>query len=89
MYRRLVDPEQAVLWLDAMPDHTADGYRTDISFIRGSVYNIKVLQYFELVFKLGKTMLEHFSGDGAVTYSGLKEDVEKAKTCEDLLDIAK
>ncbi|XP_060081664.1 tetratricopeptide repeat protein 13-like [Ylistrum balloti] len=88
-YRRLVDPEQAVLWLDTMPDHTTDGYRTDISFIRGSVYNVKVLQYFDLVFKLGKTMLEHFSGEGSVTYSGLKDDIEKAKTCEDLLDIAK
>jgi len=27
--------------------------------------------------------------EGAVTYSGLREDVEKAKSCEDLLDIAK
>lgn len=90
-YRRLVDPEQAVLWLDAMPDHerSEGGYRMDISFIRGSVYNVKVMQYFELVFKLGKTMLEHYSGEGAVQYSGLRDDIEDAKTCEDLLNIAR
>jgi hypothetical protein len=29
---------------------------------RGSVYNVKLMQYFDLVFKLAKTMLEHYSG---------------------------
>lgn len=34
-YRRLVDPEQPIFWLDKMPDHdTVDGYHTEINFIK-------------------------------------------------------
>ncbi|KAK3093376.1 hypothetical protein FSP39_014746 [Pinctada imbricata] len=89
-YRRLVDPGQAVFWLDKMPDHsTRDGYRTDFSFIKGPTQNIKVMQYYDLVFKLLKTMLEHYSGEGTIFYPELQDDIEKAKTCEDLLVIAK
>ena len=29
---------------------------------RGSVMNLKVMPYFDLVFKLAKTMLEHYTG---------------------------
>ncbi|VDI27895.1 Hypothetical predicted protein [Mytilus galloprovincialis] len=68
-YRRLVDPEQPVLW--------------------GSVHNIKLMQYFDLVFKLAKTMLEHYSGNGAVFYPELQDDIEKAKTVDDLLTVAR
>ncbi|XP_048734354.1 tetratricopeptide repeat protein 13-like isoform X2 [Ostrea edulis] len=89
-YRRLVDPEQPIFWLDKMPDHdTVDGYHTEINFIKGDVQNIKVMQYFDLVFKLAKTMLEHYAGDGAVFYHDLQQDIERAKTCEDLLMIAR
>lgn len=81
-YRRLVDPEQPVLWLDKMPDfNTADGYRTDISFKKGPVQNIKVLNYFNLAFQLAKTMLKQYIGPG--------DDIDKAKTCEELLNVAK
>ena len=31
------------------------------SVYRGSVHNIKTMPYFDLVFKLVKTMLEHYS----------------------------
>ena len=34
-YRRLVDLEQAVFWLDSMPDENVkDGYTNDIHFIK-------------------------------------------------------
>ncbi|ESO90066.1 hypothetical protein LOTGIDRAFT_218109 [Lottia gigantea] len=89
-YRRLVDPEQPVFWVDTMPEfRTTDGVRSDINFVRGSVLNLRVMQYYDLVFKLAKTMLEHYTGDEAIVYSGLHEDVSSAKTCDDLLMIAR
>ncbi|XP_063430079.1 tetratricopeptide repeat protein 13-like [Mytilus trossulus] len=88
-YRRLVDPEQPVLWLDLMTPPDNENYRTEFSFIRGSVHNIKLMQYFDLVFKLAKTMLEHYSGNGAVFYPELQDDIEKAKTVDDLLTVAR
>ncbi|KAH9495068.1 Tetratricopeptide repeat protein 13 [Bulinus truncatus] len=73
-----------------LPSHRSkEGYRTDIPFVRGSVHNMKMTPYFELAFKLAKTMLEHYSGDGAVLYSNLKEDIAKATVCEDLLSVAR
>ena len=34
-YRRLIDPEQPIFWVDKMPDHdTDDGYHTEINFIK-------------------------------------------------------
>ncbi|XP_064600011.1 tetratricopeptide repeat protein 13-like [Liolophura sinensis] len=88
-YRRLVDPEQPVFWLDRMGDTDNKDFRGEISFVRGSMMNLKVMQYFDLVFKLAKTMLEHYTGDGVIFYPGLKEDIDNAKTCEDLLAIAR
>lgn len=89
-YRQLVDPEQAVLWVSSLPDYyTSDGYRADVTFIRGSVINVKLNQYFDLAFKLARTMLEHFSGEGTVSYAGQAADIQKAKTCEDLLAVAR
>ncbi|KAL8615995.1 hypothetical protein ACOMHN_014957 [Nucella lapillus] len=89
-YRQLVDPEQAVFWVDSLPDyHSEEGHREDITLIRGPVASVRVSQYFDLAFKLAKTMLEHYSGLGAVAYSGLSGDIEKATTCEELLHIAR
>lgn len=89
-YRRLIDPEQPIFWLDKMPDYsTEEGYHTEINFIKGDVQNIKVMQYYDLVFKLAKTMLEHYAGEEAVFYHDLRQDVERAKTCDDLLMIAR
>lgn len=34
-YRRLIDPEQPIFWLDKMPDFSAEeGYHTEINFIK-------------------------------------------------------
>ena len=34
-YRRLVDPDQPVFWLDMLPDHKhKDGYKTDITLVQ-------------------------------------------------------
>ena len=33
-YRRMVDPEQAVFWLDLMDNSNSEGHRTEFSFIR-------------------------------------------------------
>lgn len=34
-YRRLVDPEQPIFWVDKMPDYsTEEGYHTEINFIK-------------------------------------------------------
>ncbi|XP_060584101.1 tetratricopeptide repeat protein 13-like isoform X2 [Ruditapes philippinarum] len=92
-YRRLVDPEQPVLWLDKMPDHKdKDGYKTVITLVKGSVHNIKTMPYFNLVFKLVKTMLEHYSVTSEIVKSKqatAKEEIESAKTCEDLLEVTK
>ncbi|XP_076462579.1 tetratricopeptide repeat protein 13-like [Babylonia areolata] len=89
-YRQLVDPEQPVLWVDSLPDyHGEEGHREDITLIRGPVASVRVSQYFDLAFKLAKSMLEHYSGAGTVTYPGLAGDIEKASTCQDLLTIAR
>ena len=89
-YRQLVDPEQPVFWVDSLPDYTSEeGHREDITLVRGPVASVRVSQYFDLAFKLAKTMLEHYTGAGAVSYSGLSSDIEKAKTCEELLQIAR
>ncbi|KAK2162677.1 hypothetical protein NP493_1506g00003 [Ridgeia piscesae] len=89
-YRRLVDLEQAVFWLDSMPDENVkDGYTNDIHFIKGDTMNVRLIQYFELVFKLVKTMVDHYSGEGVFNYQEFKEDLEKVRSCEDLLNVAK
>ena len=89
-YRQLVDPEQPVFWVNSLPDYNLDeGHREDVTLMRGTVGSIRLNQYFDLAFKLAKTMLEHYTGVGAVSYSGLSTDIEKAKTCEDLLQIAR
>lgn len=89
-YRQLVDPEQPVFWVSSLPDYNSDeGHREDITLMRGTVGSIRISQYFDLAFKLAKTMLEHYTGVGAVSYSGLSTDIEKARTCEDLLQIAR
>lgn len=89
-YRRLVDPEQPVLWISTLPDyHSEDGHREDITFLRGPVMNTRVSPYFDLAFRLARTMLEHYQGAGAVSYPGLAADIDKAKTCEDLLAVAR
>ena len=34
-YRRLVDPDQPLFWVDSLPDHLLpDGFRSDITFVR-------------------------------------------------------
>jgi hypothetical protein len=48
-----------------------------------------MMQYYDLVFKLVKTTVEHYNSEGAVNYPGFKEEIDKAATCEDLLRIAK
>ncbi|KAL4237726.1 Tetratricopeptide repeat protein 13 [Mactra antiquata] len=92
-YRRLVDPEQPVVWLDKMPDHkNKNGYKTVITLVKGSVHNIKTMPYFNLVFKLVKTMLEHYSATSEslkTKQTAAKEDIDSAETCEDLLEVTK
>ncbi|GFO17046.1 tetratricopeptide repeat protein 13-like [Plakobranchus ocellatus] len=89
-YRRLASLDEPFIWVDSLPDYKSkEGYRADIPFVRGSVTNIKVTPYYELAFKLAKTMLEHYSGEGAVAYPGLREDIQKANNCEDLLNVAR
>ncbi|KAL3874145.1 hypothetical protein ACJMK2_037196 [Sinanodonta woodiana] len=89
-YRRMVDPEQPVLWLDLMPDHnTNDGYKTEINFMRGPVQNIKTIPYFDLVFKMVKTMLQHYSSSDDKVHQHVQDDIDKAKTCQELLAVTK
>ncbi|XP_059156280.1 tetratricopeptide repeat protein 13-like isoform X2 [Physella acuta] len=89
-YRRLASLDQPFLWVENLPDFKSkEGHKADIPFVRGSVTNLKMLPYFDLAFKLAKTMLEHYTGDGAVSYPGLAEDISKAETCEDLLLISR
>ncbi|XP_052272752.1 tetratricopeptide repeat protein 13-like isoform X2 [Dreissena polymorpha] len=92
-YRRMVDPEQPVLWLDKIGEQSSkNSYKTTITLIKGSVNNIKTMPYYNLVFKLVKTMLEHYSVSSETLKSkqtSIKEDIENSKTCEDLLTISK
>ncbi|RUS76517.1 hypothetical protein EGW08_015710 [Elysia chlorotica] len=89
-YRRLASLDEPYIWVDSLPDYKSkEGYRADIPFVRGSVTNTKVTPYYELAFKLAKTMLEHYSGEGAVAYPGLKEDIQNADNCEALLNVAR
>ncbi|XP_013386989.1 tetratricopeptide repeat protein 13 [Lingula anatina] len=89
-YRRLADPDSVVLWLDKIPeDIVKEGYKCDVNFVKGDVVNIRMAPYFDLVFKLVKTMLGHYQGEGVINYAGFQEDLDKAKSVHDILQIAR
>jgi hypothetical protein len=60
-----------------------------MTLVRGPVINARLSQYFDLTFKLAKTMVEHYTGAGTISYAGMASDIEKANTCEQLLAIAR
>ncbi|KAI8478173.1 Tetratricopeptide repeat protein 13 [Branchiostoma belcheri] len=60
-WRRLVDPEQPVLWLDLMPAKSVDaGFNNFMNMIRGQVTNIRYSGYLDTTFKLTKQMVMHY-----------------------------
>ncbi|XP_064622955.1 tetratricopeptide repeat protein 13-like isoform X2 [Lineus longissimus] len=88
-YRRVANPDQPVFWMDQMREDKSNGFQSQINFIKGHVVNIQMMQYYDLVFKLVKTTVEHYNSDGAVSYPGFREEIDRADTCDDLLRIAK
>ncbi|XP_035683894.1 tetratricopeptide repeat protein 13-like isoform X1 [Branchiostoma floridae] len=60
-WRRLIDPEQPVLWLDLMPAKSVDaGFNNFMNMIRGQVTNIRYSGYLDTTFKLTKQMVMHY-----------------------------
>ncbi|CAH1791371.1 unnamed protein product, partial [Owenia fusiformis] len=88
-YRRLYDMENPVFWLDLMPEERQrEGYNSDLNFIRGQTKNLRLRSYFNLVFSLIQTMIQR-NQDNTAFSAKFKDQIRKAKTCEDILQISK
>ncbi|XP_078672679.1 tetratricopeptide repeat protein 13-like isoform X6 [Branchiostoma floridae x Branchiostoma belcheri] len=86
-WRRLVDPEQPVLWLDLMPAKSVDaGFNNFMNMIRGQVTNIRYSGYLDTTFKLTKQMVMHYQD---LPHPNLKAEISKTQNCEELLEVMK
>eukprot|EP00058_Branchiostoma_floridae_P018944 XP_002604433.1 hypothetical protein BRAFLDRAFT_79267 [Branchiostoma floridae] len=86
-WRRLIDPEQPVLWLDLMPAKSVDaGFNNFMNMIRGQVTNIRYSGYLDTTFKLTKQMVMHYQD---LPHPNLKAEISKTQNCEELLEVMK
>ncbi|KXJ28211.1 tetratricopeptide repeat protein 13 [Exaiptasia diaphana] len=89
-WRRVVDPDQPVLWLDLMPDKSVKaGFNVHMTLVKGQMTNIRYAEYFDKIFQFTKTMLLHFYKMDEFTTKDFKRKIEKSKTCEDLINVLK
>ena len=90
-YFRLVDPEAPVFWFDKMPDDVLlnSGYKTNLPFIEGHVINIKTKTYFDLVFKLVKSMVDNYSGGGVLSSERFRDEIKLVNTEEQLIKVVR
>ncbi|XP_071501487.1 tetratricopeptide repeat protein 13-like [Diadema antillarum] len=86
-WRRYIDPDQPVLWLDHMPSvsfHT--GYSSHMNLIQGQHHNIRYSSYFETVFNLTKRMVQqHGAALRDRSEERLLANLDKVTSCEGLL----
>ncbi|EDO33965.1 predicted protein [Nematostella vectensis] len=89
-WRRLVDPDQAVMWLDKMPQKSVRaGFNVHMTLVRGQMRNVRYSDYFEKIFQFTKKMLLHFYKTEEFSTKDFKRRIEKSRTCEDLISALK
>jgi len=89
-WRRIFDPEQPVFWLDAMPEKSVKtGFNFRMNLLRGQLKSVRYSDYFEKIFQFTKTMLQHLYRVSEFNTKEFKRQVEKAKTCRELIQVLK
>ncbi|XP_031550706.1 tetratricopeptide repeat protein 13-like [Actinia tenebrosa] len=89
-WRRFVDPDQPVLWLDKMPGKSVKaGFNVHMTLVKGQMKNIRYAEYFDKIFQFTKTMLLHFYKMDEFSTKEFKRRIEKSKTCDDLINVLK
>ena len=80
-----------IFWFQHMPEEVLNngGYKTDLPFIEGHVINTKAMPYFDLVFRLVKSMIDNYSGGGVISSDSFKSDLKGAETFDDLINVIK
>ena len=90
-YFRLVDPEVPIFWFERMPEEIllSNGFKTDLPFVEGHVINIRAKTYFDLVFRLVKSMIDNYNSDGVISTEVFREDLKQAETEDDLIGVVR
>uniref|UniRef100_H3B7C2 Tetratricopeptide repeat domain 13 n=2 Tax=Latimeria chalumnae TaxID=7897 RepID=H3B7C2_LATCH len=90
-WRRIADPDEPVLWLDQMLDHSfSRSFNNYINLIRGQVINIQYLEYFDKILKSVKDrILVSHRANNPEGLSEVREALEKVNKVEDLLPLMK
>ncbi|XP_038075080.1 tetratricopeptide repeat protein 13-like isoform X2 [Patiria miniata] len=91
-WRRLVDLDQPVLWIDMMPTSSVEaGFNNHMNLLRGQVFNIRFSKYFDVIFNLTKKMvLQHnLYVKSSRAEAKFQSALEKVNNCEDLLKLVK
>ncbi|XP_073230199.1 tetratricopeptide repeat protein 13-like [Porites lutea] len=89
-WRRLSDPEQPVFWLDMMPDKSVkSGFNFRMNLLRGQLKSVRYSDYFDKIFQFTKTMLQHLYRVDELNSKEFKNNIEKAKTCRQLMEVLK
>uniref|UniRef100_S4RA24 Tetratricopeptide repeat domain 13 n=1 Tax=Petromyzon marinus TaxID=7757 RepID=S4RA24_PETMA len=89
-WRRMVDPDQPVLWLDLMPARgLKSGFNSHINLVRGHVSNLRYATYFDrMLTSVKEKLLQHY-GTNPKLHGETRESVQKARSVEDLLPALK
>ncbi|XP_022097925.1 tetratricopeptide repeat protein 13-like isoform X2 [Acanthaster planci] len=92
-WRRLVDPDQPVLWIDMMPASSVEaGFNNHMNLLRGQVFNIRFSKYFNVIFNLTKKMVLQRNliiSQSSRAESKFQAALEKVSNCEELLKLVK
>eukprot|EP00057_Strongylocentrotus_purpuratus_P032476 XP_787775.3 PREDICTED: tetratricopeptide repeat protein 13 [Strongylocentrotus purpuratus] len=86
-WRRYVDPDQPVLWLEQMPSSSYQaGYNSHMNIVRGQLLDIRYASYFDTVFNLTKRMIyQHSLLKRDRGEERLLANLDKVASCEGLL----
>nr|XP_006819295.1 PREDICTED: tetratricopeptide repeat protein 13-like [Saccoglossus kowalevskii] len=92
-WRRVIDPDQPVLWLDLMPSKSIQaGFNSHMHLVRGQVNNVRYTKYFDVVFNVTKKMVAQYGVNGNGHRRSEREilsTIDKITTCEELLKFVK
>ncbi|XP_033625874.1 tetratricopeptide repeat protein 13-like [Asterias rubens] len=92
-WRRLIDPDQPVLWIDMMPSSSIEaGFNNHMNLLRGQVFNIRFTKYFNVVFNLTKKMVAQHNGMMSQSGKGVNKflsALDKVTSCDELLKLVK
>ena len=80
-----------MFWFNQLPEDVllSSGYKTNLPFIEGGTINIRTKPYFDLVFRLVKSMIDSYHGDGALSREALRSSIKAAETPDDLIRAAR